>query len=48
VQYEYACHEGNVQFRGYITATSPFLADYRAKNWAKREAEGTNVGQGGE
>ena len=21
--YEYACHEGNVQIRGYITATSP-------------------------
>jgi hypothetical protein len=40
-QFEYACHEGNVQFRGYITATSPYLADYRAKLWAEREAEAT-------
>ena len=38
-QFEYACHEGNVQFRGYITATSPYLADYREKLWAEREAE---------
>jgi hypothetical protein len=38
-QFEYACHEGNVQFRGYITATSPYLAEYREKLWAEREAE---------
>ena len=38
-QFEYACHEGNVQFRGYITSTSPYLADYRAKLWAEREAD---------
>lgn len=48
VQYEYACHEGNVQFRGYITATSPFLADYREKLWAERAAEGTTAGEGGD
>ena len=48
VQYEYACHEGNVQFRGYITATSPYLADYREKMWAEREAQGAATGPGGE
>ena len=37
--YEYACHEGNVQFRGYITATAPHLAEWREAQWAKAAAE---------
>ncbi len=37
--YEYACHEGNVQVRGYITATSPRFADLRAAAWEEREGE---------
>lgn len=32
--YEYACHEGNVQVRGYITATSPRFANLRKAQWA--------------
>ncbi len=37
--YEYACHEGNVQIRGYITATSPRFADERAETWAAQGRE---------
>ncbi|OYW45853.1 MAG: hypothetical protein B7Z08_01255 [Sphingomonadales bacterium 32-68-7] len=36
--YEYACHEGNVQVRGYITATSPRFQKLRDEQWAKQEA----------
>ena len=46
-QFEYACHEGNVQFRGYITSTSPFLAKQREAAWKAREAEGTAAAAGG-
>jgi len=35
-QYEYACHEGNVQIRGYITATSPRFQKLREEQWAKQ------------
>jgi hypothetical protein len=38
--FEYACHEGNVQVRGYITATSPHFAKQREAAWAAQEAEG--------
>lgn len=41
--YEYACHEGNVQIRGYITATSPRFADERAAAWI---AQGEEPGEG--
>jgi hypothetical protein len=34
--FEYACHEGNVQVRGYITATSPRFAKLREEQWAKQ------------
>jgi len=34
--YEYACHEGNVQVRGYITSTSPRFAALREEQWAKQ------------
>ncbi len=34
--YEYACHEGNVQVRGYITATSPRFEEFRRAAWAAR------------
>ncbi|MEO6387442.1 MAG: hypothetical protein ABIT16_02070 [Croceibacterium sp.] len=34
--FEYACHEGNVQIRGYITATSPRFAHLREEQWAKQ------------
>lgn len=37
--YEYACHEGNVQVRGYIMATSPRYADERAAAWRARGEE---------
>ena len=37
--YEYACHEGNVQVRGYITATSPRFADESAAAWAEQGRE---------
>lgn len=37
--FEYACHEGNVQVRGYITATSPRFAAERAQAWERREKE---------
>ena len=35
--FEYACHEGNVQIRGYITSTSPRFAAQREAAWAARE-----------
>jgi hypothetical protein len=40
VQYEYACHEGNEQFRGYIEGrgTNPRLVAKRAAAVASREA----------
>jgi hypothetical protein len=37
--FEYACHEGNVQVRGYITATSPRFAKQREAAWAADELE---------
>ena len=41
--YEYACHEGNVQVRGYITSTSPRFAAQRAAAWV---AQGEEPGEG--
>ena len=40
VQYEYACHEGNVQIRGYIegTGTRPWIVAKREASVAAREA----------
>jgi hypothetical protein len=32
--FEYACHEGNVQIRGYITSTSPRFEAMRQAKWA--------------
>jgi hypothetical protein len=40
--FEYACIEGNVQVRGYITATSPRFAKLREANWA---AQAKDAGQ---
>ncbi len=39
--FEYACHEGNVQLRGFITSTStnPRLAAARDAKWKAQEAE---------
>jgi hypothetical protein len=37
--YEYACHEGNVQVRGYIMSTSPRFAEQRAATWRSRGEE---------
>ena len=37
--FEYACHEGNVQVRGYITATSPRFAQERSEAWAAQGRE---------
>ena len=34
--FEYACHEGNVQVRGYITSTSTRFAAQREAAWAAR------------
>ncbi len=46
--YEYACHEGNVQVRGYITATSPRFAKLREEQWAKQgERPSDDPGPGG-
>lgn len=36
--FEYACHEGNVQVRGYITSTSPRFAAQREAAWAAQQA----------
>jgi hypothetical protein len=46
--FEYACHEGNVQIRGYITATSPRFQKLREEQWAKQGEEPSPVaGPGG-
>jgi len=47
--YEYACHEGNVQIRGYITATSPRFAHLREEQWAQQGERPTpeTTGSGG-
>ncbi len=46
--YEYACHEGNVQIRGYITATSPRFQHLRVEQWAQQGEEPTPTpGSGG-
>jgi hypothetical protein len=37
--FEYACHEGNVQVRGYIMSTSPRFAAQRNAAWATQQAE---------
>ncbi|HEY6815417.1 MAG TPA: hypothetical protein VI168_07760 [Croceibacterium sp.] len=42
--YEYACHEGNVQIRGYITSTSP---RFEAMRQARFEAEGQQASDAG-
>lgn len=39
--FEYACHEGNVQIRGYITATSPRFTAEREAAWAAQQAAAT-------
>ena len=44
--YEYACHEGNVQIRGYITATSPRFEALRQEQWAAQGNGETAVGTG--
>ena len=36
--FEYACHEGNVQVRGYITSTSTRFAAQREAAWAARDS----------
>ena len=46
--FEYACHEGNVQIRGYITATSPRFQHLREEQWAEQGEEPTPAaGSGG-
>ncbi len=46
--YEYACHEGNVQIRGYITATSPRFQKLREEQWAEQgEKPSPESGPGG-
>ncbi|MBO9517522.1 MAG: hypothetical protein J7493_05605 [Porphyrobacter sp.] len=37
--YEYACHEGNVQIRGYITSTSPRFEAQRQAKWSAQGEE---------
>ncbi len=37
--FEYACHEGNVQVRGYIMSTAPRFAAQREAAWAAQQAE---------
>jgi hypothetical protein len=37
--FEYACHEGNVQIRGYITATSPRFEGLRKAQWEAQEKQ---------
>ena len=44
--FEYACHEGNVQIRGYITATSPRFQKLREEQWAKQGEEPSPVAAG--
>jgi hypothetical protein len=41
--YEYACHEGNVQIRGYITATSPRFQKLREQLWAQQGEKPTEA-----
>ncbi len=36
--YEYACHEGNIQLRGFIEGTSPKLEAKRAAKWKALQA----------
>lgn len=47
--FEYACHEGNVQIRGYITSTSPRFQKLREEQWAKQGEKPSEleVGPGG-
>ncbi len=46
--YEYACHEGNVQVRGYITSTSPRFTKLREEQWAQQGEKPTEAaGPGG-
>ncbi|HEU4651126.1 MAG TPA: hypothetical protein VFS49_06900 [Croceibacterium sp.] len=46
--FEYACHEGNVQIRGYITATSPRFQKLRDEQWARQGESATPAaGPGG-
>ena len=45
--YEYACHEGNVQIRGYITATSPRFEALRQARFAAEGNGETPSGPGG-
>jgi len=46
--FEYACHEGNVQIRGYITSTSPRFSKLREEQWAKQgEKPSDEAGPGG-
>jgi hypothetical protein len=46
VIYEYACHEGNIQTRTFITGTStnPRLVARRATKWSGQEDSGTATG----
>ena len=44
--FEYACHEGNVQIRGYITATSPRFTELREEQWAQQGEEPTPAAAG--
>ena len=37
--FEYACHEGNVQVRGYIMSTSPRFAAQRDAVWAAQDTQ---------
>jgi hypothetical protein len=45
VIYEYACHEGNIQMRGFIAGTSPRLAANRKSIWAAQGV--TDIKEGG-
>jgi hypothetical protein len=45
--FEYACHEGNVQVRGYITATSPRFKQLREQQWAQQGEKPTEDGASG-
>ena len=44
--FEYACHEGNVQIRGYITSTSPRFEAMRAQRFAEQGVPHTGPGGG--
>jgi hypothetical protein len=45
--FEYACHEGNVQVRGYITSTSPRFQHLREQQWATQGERPTETGGSG-